>query len=406
MRILHTADWHLTERLRGIDRQPDLEERLKEIARYLDEYSVDVMIVAGDMFSQCTRWEEVEKGVWAVNAIFKDYLLRGGTIVAISGNHDNEQFFSILHTVLDLAAPIDPTRQSDEPKSGGRLYIGSGPGLLRLKDKERTIVQFALLPYPTQARYLKDEKTNYSSLAEKYSRLHNELLNRLEIIQKQWIKSDQRSVLVSHIHVRGSEIHSKYHLSESDDIIYERAEIPTHWDYIAYGHIHRPQAIKGVPHARYAGSIERLDYGERADEVKSVVLVDIGPDGRRSDPQCLPLNATPFYGIELLEPETDIPKLAAKFPDSQRALVKCRLVYKPGEDLNRFVREIKAVFPRCYDIQPEVEGSVSINGEIEQIPQSRSVEEIVESYISETLKKHRLRDDVLKIARELLATVE
>ncbi len=54
MRILHTADWHLTEKLGPIDRRPDLIARLQEIATYLDEYRVDVMVVAGDIFSQCT----------------------------------------------------------------------------------------------------------------------------------------------------------------------------------------------------------------------------------------------------------------------------------------------------------------------------------------------------------------
>jgi exonuclease SbcD len=404
MRILHTADWHLTERLRGIDRQPDLEDRLNEIARYLEEYDVDVMVVAGDMFSQCTRWEEVEKGVKAVNAIFKKYLLRGGTIVAISGNHDNEQLFSILHTMLDLGAPIDTFQQHDEPRPVGRLYIGSGPGILRLQDKAGVIVQFVLLPYPTQARYLKDEKTSYSSLGEKHRNLHDELLKRLKTIQEQWLKVDQRSVLVAHVHVRGSEINSPYHLSESDDIIYERGEIPAHWDYIAYGHIHKPQSVKGIPHAHYAGSIERLDCNEQED--KSVVLVDIGPDGRQGDPRCLRLDATPFYQEEIRNPETEIPKLRARYLDAQRALVKCRLVYKPGEDLSRFVREIRAIFPRCYDIQPEIEGSTPVEHTMQQAPQARSVEEIVESYINENLKKSPLREDVLTLARELLATID
>lgn len=51
MRILHTADWHLTEKLGSVDRRPDLLARLQEVAAYLDEHKVDVMVVAGDMFS-------------------------------------------------------------------------------------------------------------------------------------------------------------------------------------------------------------------------------------------------------------------------------------------------------------------------------------------------------------------
>src|SRR5713101_6990127 len=112
-------------------------------------------------------------------------------------------------------------------------------------------------------------------------------------------------VTVTHIHVRVSQLHTPHHASESDDIIYELGEIPTNWAYIACGHIHKPQAIGGIPHVRYSGSIERLNYGERCDE-KSVVLVDIGPHGRQEEPVCLPLKATTFYRIEILNPEIEM----------------------------------------------------------------------------------------------------
>ncbi len=52
MRILHTSDWHLNDRLYWIDRQPDIKNRLQELAGYLQEHAVDVMVVAGDLFSQ------------------------------------------------------------------------------------------------------------------------------------------------------------------------------------------------------------------------------------------------------------------------------------------------------------------------------------------------------------------
>ena len=103
MRILHTSDWHLTEKLGSVDR-------------------VDVMLVSGDMFSQCTRWDEIERAVKDVNTIFKPYLLRGGTIVAISGNHDNEHLFSILRTTLDLALPLD-TQQMGGARDRADDYI-------------------------------------------------------------------------------------------------------------------------------------------------------------------------------------------------------------------------------------------------------------------------------------------
>ena len=115
MRILHTADWHLTEKLKLIDRHPHIVARLEQIAGLLEEHQVDVMVVAGDVFSRCTRMEEMERGVADINRIFKPFLLRGGTIVAISGNHDNEDFFAMMRSVLDLAMPVDPRLTGPRP---------------------------------------------------------------------------------------------------------------------------------------------------------------------------------------------------------------------------------------------------------------------------------------------------
>jgi exonuclease SbcD len=404
MRILHTSDWHLNERLKGIERQPDIIARMEEIAGYLDEYHVDVMVVSGDIFSQTTRMSELKRAMDDVHRVFKPFLLRGGTIVALSGNHDNEDFFSLLRTTLDLAAPVN-SRQIG-PRPGGRLYMFSQPGILELADKAGQSVQFVLLPYPTVARYLKDGNITYSSLAERNQKLHDKFKERLQEIQEKYLNPHLPSVLVAHIHVRGSEIHTPHHLSESDDVIYEQGEIPAYWAYIAYGHIHKPQRISNASYMRYAGSIERLNYGERDDQ-KSVVLVDIGQHGRQGDPICLPLNATPFYHVELLNPESDMQNLRELYPDADRALVSCRLVYKPGvHDVSRLTDELRGIFPRCYDLKIEVEGTVTPTDKFESSAPSRDVSETVENYVQEQLADHQDREEVLKLTRELLATVE
>ena len=404
MRILHTSDWHLNERLRGFERQPDIVARLEEIAGYLDEHKVDVMVVSGDMFSQSTRMNELKKAMDDVNRIFKPFLLKGGTIVSISGNHDNEDFFSILRATLDLAAPIDP-RQTG-PRPVGRLYMVSQPSILQLADKAGQTIQFVLLPYPTVARYLKEGNTVYTSLEQRNQILHNEFKMRLQEMQENYFKPNLRSVLVSHIHVRGSKLNTRHHLSERDDIIYEQGEIPAHWEYVAYGHIHKPQMIGNAPHLRYAGSIERLDYGERDDE-KSVVLVDIDQQGMQGDPVCIPLNATPFYRLEILDPETGMQGLRDRHPDADRAFVSCRLVYKPGiHDVNRLTEEIRETFRRCYELQVEVEGAVNYADQPEAESPSQDVSGTVESYIQEQLADHPEREDVLKLMHELLAAIE
>ena len=55
MRILHTADWHLGDRLGRIDRTDDLCRAVERIAGYCDTEKVDVLLVAGDIFSELAR---------------------------------------------------------------------------------------------------------------------------------------------------------------------------------------------------------------------------------------------------------------------------------------------------------------------------------------------------------------
>jgi exonuclease SbcD len=262
------------------------------------------------------------------------------------------------------------------------------------------------MPYPTPVRYLRDDNTPYHSLAQRNELLHAKFKIKLEQIQRTAVKEYLRSVLVSHIHVRGTQVHTHHHISESDDVIFEQGEIPAHWDYVAYGHIHKPQPVwSHSPHIRYAGSIERLNQGESTDD-KSVVVVDIGPDGRQGDPFCLPLKATPIYRVEILNPDSDMQELRERYPDHLQALVSYRLVYKPGEhNLDGLMNELERIFPRYYEALIEPEGSI-VSSDPFEVTTSRDVAGTVESYLQEKLANDPQRDDILKLAQELLATIE
>jgi DNA repair protein SbcD/Mre11 len=402
MKILHTSDWHLNDRLGHVPRQGDIVKRLEEIAGYLDEYKVDVMVVAGDLFSQYNRVEELKAAMGEVSRIFKPFLLQGGTMVTISGNHDNENFFNLLRFALDLADPIDPKQSGARP--GGRLYLVAQPTYLELEDKTGQPVQFVLMPYPTSARYLKNEKIQYRSLDEKNRLLHQEMIEQINRIKTKKINPKLPSVLVGHAHIRGSEVHNLYRISEREDVIFTPQDIPPNWAYAAFGHIHKPQFLAGSTHVRYSGSIERLDYGEKDDD-KSVVLVEIGSEGRVDEPVCLPLNATPIYRIEISDPVTEIPSLKDKYPDLERALVSYKLVYQPGEH-NRDVicRELeKNIFPRWYDREVVAEGSELSLTSSSSLDEVQNVPETVRKYLADQLKKHPDREAILALAEQLLS---
>jgi exonuclease SbcD len=161
-------------------------------------------------------------------------------------------------------------------------------------------------------------------------------------------RRDAPSVLVAHITVGGGEAAPLFRLSPQEDIVLPAAQLPPVFAYAALGHIHRPRPVLDQPHVRYSGSIERLDLGEMND-VKGVVVVDLGPDGLRGEPTVLPLQATPIYEIQIASPKDELPTLAERFPDAQRDLVNLHITYTAGQDnLEEILGRLDEVFPRWY----------------------------------------------------------
>ena len=85
MRLLHTADWHLGDRLGRIDRTAEIQRSVERVAQLCTDENVDVLIVAGDIFSEVVRPDGLRDAVRHLRDTFAPYLQRGGTILAITG---------------------------------------------------------------------------------------------------------------------------------------------------------------------------------------------------------------------------------------------------------------------------------------------------------------------------------
>src|SRR4051812_22443218 len=121
MRLLHTADWHLGDRLGRIDRTDDLRRAVERVAAYCQSERVDVLLVAGDVFSELARPDGLREAVRHLQAVFDPFLRGGGTILAVTGNHDNENFCQTLRHAMGLAAP--GSSGAGELVPSGRLYF-------------------------------------------------------------------------------------------------------------------------------------------------------------------------------------------------------------------------------------------------------------------------------------------
>src|SRR5437667_12674685 len=156
MRILHTADWHLGDRMGRIDRTEDLRRAVERVAKYCEEEKVDLLLVAGDLFSELSRPDSLRESIEHLQAVFEKFLLDGGTILAITGNHDNENFCQTLRLVMNLAAPA--AGDAGEGPPHGRPYLATEPSYFRLAGRGGEQVQFLMMPYPTPPRYLRGEE--------------------------------------------------------------------------------------------------------------------------------------------------------------------------------------------------------------------------------------------------------
>jgi exonuclease SbcD len=404
MRIIHTADWHLGDRLGRIDRTEDLRKAVERVAEYCASERADVLLVAGDLFSELAGPESLRETIRHLQDTFSPFMRDGGTVLTLTGNHDKENFCQTLQLAMRLASP--GVGLSGEVVPSGRFYLATGPTLLRLENRSGGLVQFVFMPYPTPARYLTDEAARtYQGLDEKNRHLLAAYTKTLrDVRESPAFQRGLPTILGAHIAVQGSQLPGLFRLSENEDVLFAERDLPDDFAYIALGHIHRAQMLAGREHIRYCGSIERMDLGESLDE-KGVVVFDVGPDGVVDAPRVLPLPATPVYEVEVKQPKVDVPALRKLHPDSKKDLVRLSFTYTAGVD-NReeYLSELQEMFPRWYDRQ--VTERNALNGTLTRpdSPRPASFEETVRAYLRQELLNHpdEFRDAVLARAEPLL----
>ncbi len=348
MKVLHTADWHLGDRLRQIDRSADLHGALDQVACYCEQHSVDVLVVAGDMFSELARPDEIQRSLAFMSERFRPLLLSGMTVLAVAGNHDNDIYCELLRRAFQLAAPI--SRSGHGPLPNGRVYLANRPCRFQLADRAGIVsAQWVCMPYPNAARYLDGRRGGtYASFRHRNQLLASAFLDRLRNLSNK-LDAGLPAVLVAHVQVLGHDATPARRVAAHADVVVDASAFQYPWAYVALGHLHRPQVIDRQPHIRYAGSIDRLSLGEQHDR-KGVLLFELAPDGLRGPPTALPLESTPFYDVRIQNPRREMPHLTTRFPDAARALVRCHVRYRRDDDnLFEILAELSRIFPRCYE---------------------------------------------------------
>jgi exonuclease SbcD len=126
------------------------------------------------------------------------------------------------------------------------------------------------------------------------------------------------------------------------------ARLPATANYVALGHIHKPQAVRRAPGpARYCGSLIQLDFGER-DQDKSVVIVDAVP-GRRAQTREIPITS----GRRLTDVSGTLDELEALAPRVGDAYL--RATVKVDHPIPGIADRVREILPNVLDVRLDYE---------------------------------------------------
>lgn len=246
MIFLHTSDWHLGATEGDRELREDQYFFIDEICRIIEERQVDAVLLAGDVYDRSFgSASAIRLYNYAMERICRDLKK---TVLTIAGNHDSADRLSSCGSLLEKAG----------------LYISGAA------EREARVVAFDdaevfLLPWVTEekVRSLYPEE-RISDLTGAYQVLTDHMRERFS--------PDKKHIVVSHAFITNAETSTSDRAAEIGFATQVSASVFDGFDYVALGHIHKPQNVNG--HIRYSGTPMPYSFGKEESQEKSVTLLD------------------------------------------------------------------------------------------------------------------------------------
>ncbi len=257
MKILHTADWHLGKKLHKHDLSKDHQLFLDWLINLIHEQKIDVLLISGDIFDLANPPIEARAMYYW---FLRQMIQLKCKIIITGGNHDSAQM---------LDAPKDILQLLDIKVVGGTET-----------PIENEIVVFENLVV-CAVPYLRDADLRQAIEGESgTSRIENVRLgikkhyDTLAVICQEKYPNLPK-IAMGHLYANGSiSSESEREIQIGNLASVEGADFSPIFDYVALGHIHRPQIIGGNERIRYSGSPIPLSFSEKNDQ-KIVLILDI-----------------------------------------------------------------------------------------------------------------------------------
>lgn len=251
MKLLHTSDLHLGKKLAEESFYEDQKYILEEIINIVKEKDIEGVLIPGDIYDKSIPSSEA-------NLLFDNFLTQLAhlniQVFIISGNHDSNERLSYgsklfnelnIHIVTSYEGKIEKITLED--------------------------VDFYLLPFlkPYHLKHLMDEK--------EYEIINNSNDMMKWILNREKIDKSKKNILLTHQFLMWNKSLPETCDSESISLNVGTldaidVDLLDDFDYVALGHIHRPQKLKRNT-IRYSGTPLKYSFSEVNDK-KSVVIID------------------------------------------------------------------------------------------------------------------------------------
>ena len=322
MRLLHTSDWHIGRSLHGTDLLAEQEAVLGGLADVVRAESVDVVLVAGDVYDRAVPSADAT-GV--LDRVLTRLRSAGAQVVLTPGNHDSARRLGFASGLLAVSGVHvrASTPALDEP--------------VLLADEHGDVAVYGL-PYlePDIARHelgLTEGRSHEAVLGAAMDRVRADL----------FLRPGTRSVVLAHAFVGGG-LPSD---SERDICVGGVDLVPAAVfdgvDYVALGHLHRPQTLS--PRVRYSGSPLAYSFGEAGHD-KQAWLVDLDAGGL-AEVHAVPLSAHRRLSVLTGELETLLTDPAHAAVEDHFLSVRLTDPVRPVDPM----RTLQTRFPHCVHLE-------------------------------------------------------
>ena len=236
MIFLHTSDWHLGAAAGEKDLIEDQRFFIDEICRIVREKNVDAVLIAGDVYDR-----SVPSGAaiglydYAMDRLCREL---GVKVFTIAGNHDSAERLASCGSLLNKAGLYVLGAARREPTS---VMLGNA--------------QVFLLPWITEEKIKSlypEEQSQIQSLTDAYRAAADHM--------REVFAPGKRHIVLTHAFLTNAETSTSDRAAEIGFAAQVPASVFDGFDYVALGHIHKPQSVNAA--IRYSGSPMPYSFGK------------------------------------------------------------------------------------------------------------------------------------------------